>query len=637
MIKSDEATKSPKFALLGSVCVVVAALYFAREVLIPIALAILLSFLLGPLVSRLEKLKFPRVLAVIVTVLFAFGVLSAIGYIVYEQTGDLSTHRSEYVTNIKKKMTTVPLLGWMRNAESQIKQLSKGPTTAPDVTEQKPIPVYTVNSAESGTESSPLDLLRTIGSAILGPMGTAFIVTVFTVFMLLQREDLRDRVIRLAGRDQLTTTTQALDDAAERVSRYLLMQSIVNGGVGLLVTVGLWTVGKISGHPFPSPALWGLLATLLRFIPYVGIWVAALTPILLSLAVFDHFSSALGTAGMFLGIELVAANVIEPLLFGSSTGIATLAVLVAAAFWTWLWGPVGLLLSTPLTVCLVVMGKYVPQLEFLTVLLAEEPALPPPDRVYQRLLALDQEEAADLVYEYAKKMPLEELYDTVLTPAMAMAEQDHFRGNLPAERRILILNGIRDIVDELGDQHRAAEVRADAQAKVDEAKGDTPASTPAPRGNLFKPPDGARVLLPRGCTISVVCLPAADDADEIAAMMLGQLLEMRGYCVAVVSVTQLASEMVETVQKAKADLVCVSAVPPAAVTHARYLCKRLHGKLADIDMVVGLWGTTGDLKRAKDRIACVHNVQIAGQFRQAVDLVHQMVQPKMLKYEPAGT
>jgi predicted PurR-regulated permease PerM/methylmalonyl-CoA mutase cobalamin-binding subunit len=649
MTKSESASNVSRFILLASICLVVGALFFAREVLIPIALAALLSFLLAPLVARLEKLKLPRTVAVIVVVLLSFGILTGIGYIVYKQSAEISQNRVAYTAGIKKKLHSFPVLNWMSRAETEFKQISKIPQTeSPSTTQtagtknnggqvnenaddsKPPVKVLVVNPEPASNGVSPLDLLGTVGGAILGPMGTSLIVTVFTIFMLLQREDLRDRMIRLVGRERLTTTTQALDDAARRVSRYLQMQSIVNGSVGICIAIGLWSVGKISGTPFPSPLLWGLLATLLRFIPYIGILVASVAPILLSLAVFPHVGSSVATMGVFLTIELVAANAVEPLLFGSSTGIATLAVLIAAAFWTWLWGPVGLLLSTPLTVCLVVMGKYVPQLEFLTVLLAEEPALEPPDRVYQRLMALDQEEAAELVNEYARKMPLEELFDTVLAPALAMAEQDHHRGDLDDERHSFILQGVRDIVDELGDQHRAEEIKAEAQAEVEQARGDKPTPPVKPANALAKPPDATRVLLPKGCSVNVVCLPAADEADEIAALMLGQLLEIRGYCVVVVSVTQLASEMVATAAKSRADVVCVSALPPTAVTHARYLCKRLHGQLPEIDMVVGLWGVTGDLQRAKERIACVHSVQMASLFRQAVDVVHQLVQPKLL-------
>jgi len=579
MAKSDTTVTMPRFIMLASIGVVLAGLYFAQDLLIPLALAALLSFLLAPLVKRLEHLHLPRAAAVVVTALLAFSLLFGMGWVVYNQIGELKSQSQNYETNIKKKIENMPrpgILHWVRTTGAEVKQVLNEPTTEPP----NGLPVRVVNPESTGSSSqnSLLDLLRPVGTFVLGPVGTAFIVTVFAIFMLLQREDLRDRLIRLVGRNQLTLTTQALDDAADRVSRYLLMQTIVNGSVGLVVMLALWIIGKMNGTPFPAVALWGLLAALLRFIPYLGIWIAAIAPVLLSLAVYFYTRVALETFLAFGTIEVLAANALEPLLYGSSTGIATLAVLVAAAFWTWLWGPLGLLLSTPLTVCLVVMGKYVPQLEFLTILLAEEPALSPPDRVYQRLLALEQEEATDLVDEYAKKMPLEELYETVLVPALVIAEQDLHQGNLDDERHAHIQQGIRDMVDEKGDQLRATATKAE--------------ESPSIPG-----------MLPRGCVVNVVFLPANAESDEIAGIMLSQLLEMRGYCVKVVSVTQLAGEMMETVQNAKADVVCISALPPAAITHARYLCKRLHGKLPEIEMMVGLWNSGGDLKRAKERIA----------------------------------
>ena len=305
------------------------------------------------------------------------------------------------------------------------------------------------------------------------------------------------------------------------------------------------------------------------------------------------------------------------MLYGGGTGIATLAVLVAAAFWTWLWGPIGLFLSTPLTVCLVVMGKYVPQLGFLTILLGDEPALSPPDRVYQRLLAGDPEEATDLVHEYARTMPLEQLYDEVLVPTLYLSEQDEM---MDPKRQAAIRAGVRDIVDELGDVHRA-------ELAVAEAKGQTPG---AAKSALAAPPAGSRVPLPKACVVTVAVLPANDQADEVSARMFAQLLEVRGYCTTVMSPDHLASEMVAAVEAMRADAVVVSSLPPAAVTHARYLCKRLHGTLPGIEMVVGLWQYAGDAARAKDRIAPVRTVQVATTLRQALVQVHQMVQPKLL-------
>ncbi len=638
--RAVDPKQASRFLMLATVCVTVAALYFAQEVLIPIALAILFSFLLAPLVRLLERAKFPRPAAVIVSVLLAFSAAGGIGFIVYNQLADLTGRLPQYAEQVQKKIAGMNeqggMLAWVHHTTDQAKHLlapTSQPATAPAAAgpsssasalgavagdalgrqPQGPGNVQRVEVVNQQGGTSPLAVARSVAGEVLGPAGTAFIVVVFTIFMLLQREDLRDRMIRLVGRQQLTTTTQALDDAATRVSKYLLLQSIVNGTVGLIVWFLLWLLGKLSGTPFPSPALWGLLATLLRFIPYVGIWISAVTPALLSLAVFTSFKWTFATLGVYLVTELVTANAIEPMLFGSSTGIGTLAVLVAAAFWTWLWGPVGLLLSTPLTVCLVVMGKYVPALEFLSVLLSDEPALSPPDRVYQRLLAQDQEEASDLIHEYARTMPVEELYDTVLLPALMQAELDSHHGGLTAERRASIHHALADVIDELGDQLK------------EEAK--EPEGTPGP---LARVPAGTRVHLPDGCLLNVVCLPAHDETDAMASRMLAQLLEVRGYCVKVVSPDELASEMVEGVEAGMPDAVIISSLPPAAVAHARYLCKRLHGKVPGIQLIVGLWTSTRDLEKTRGRLACSREVQLASGLRQAIGQLHEIVQPKLI-------
>ena len=645
MPRPTDPKQLSRFLLLATICVTVAGLYFGQEVLVPIALAILFSFLLAPLVRLLERVRLPRVAAVIVSVLLAFSAAGGIGYVVYNQLADLTPRLPGYAENVQRKIAGMNepggMLAWVHHTTAEARHMlvptsrpSTRPTTTmsasasaravgnaadkvvgaepPTTSPAEGVQRVEVVNAQGGT--SPLEVVRSIAGKVLGPAGTAFIVVVFTIFMLLQREDLRDRMIRLVGREQLTTTTQALDDAAQRVSRYLLLQSIVNGTVGLIVWLLLWLVGKVAGTPFPSPALWGLLAALLRFIPYVGIWISAVTPVLLSLAVFTTFRWTFATLGVYLCTELVTANAIEPALFGSNTGIGTLAVLVAAAFWTWLWGPVGLLLSTPLTVCLVVMGKYVPALEFLTVLLSDEPALSPPDRVYQRLLAQDQEEAADLIHEYAKTMPVEELYDTVLLPALVQAEADARHGGLTDERRAAIHRGVADVIEEMGDRLKADAAKADG----------------AQPGDLAPPPPGSRVRLPQGCLLNVVCLPAHDEVDALAARMLAQLLEVRGYCVKVVSPEELTSEMVAAVETGRPDVVVVSSLPPAAVAHARYLCKRLHGKVPDVPMIVGLWATTRDLDRTRDRLACAREVQLAGGLRQAITQLHELVQPKLI-------
>ncbi len=459
MPRSEISIKSTRFTLLASVGVIVAALYFAQSVFVPLALAVLFSFWLAPLVHRLEQLKLPRTIAVLTVVVIVFSVLGGITFIVDNQLAQFAGDWHTYRANIQAKVDSFHkgggLLSSMKQAGEDVSNMFAPATTQPAA----PAITLPVVPVAQNTET-PLALIADIGSKLLGPVGTAFLVFVFTIFMLLQREDLRDRLIRLVGRSQLTVTTQALDDAADRVSRYLLMQSMINGLVGIAVLLALSIIGVANGRPFPSPLLWGLLAALLRFIPYVGIWIAALFPLALSLAVFSGGAVVIETLTAYVAIELLASQVMEPLMFGFSAGIGTLAVLVAAAFWTWLWGPIGLVLSTPVTVCLVVMGKYVPQLEFLNILLGDEPALEPSVRIYQRLLSLDQEEASDLVEEYARKMPLEEVYDTVLLPALSMAKWDHHRNNLEDDRHAFVLQGIREIIDELGDTRRAA-IRAD--------------------------------------------------------------------------------------------------------------------------------------------------------------------------------
>ncbi len=640
-----------RFLVLATVCVAVTALYFAQEVLIPLALATLFSFLLAPLVRLFERAKLPRAPAVILSVLLAFSAAGGIGFIVYNQLADLTGKLPEYGQRVQKKVADLNgpggALAWFHAKTAEVRHVwtpSTQPSPTPDASKpsssaqaigdmagrafgtesgapssdgepttepsEKSVQKVEVVNQQGGT--SPLAIARSVAGEVMGPAGTAFIVIVFTIFMLLQREDLRDRMIRLVGRERLTTTTQALDDAATRVSKYLMLQTIVNGSVGLLVWLELWLLGKVAHVDFPSPALWGLLAALLRFIPYVGIWISAVTPILLSLAVFPSFKWTFATMGVYLGTELLTANAIEPMLFGSSTGIGTLAVLVAAAFWTWLWGPVGLLLSTPLTVCLVVMGKYVPALEFLSVLLSDEPALSPPDRIYQRLLAQDQEEAADLIHDYAKTMPVEELYDTVLLPALVQAEADARQGGLTADRRTSIHRGVADVIDEMGDRLKAA---AKKQA------GDVKLAEPLP---------GTRVHLPQGCILNVACLPAHDEVDALASRMLAQMLEVRGFCVRVVSPDELASEMVEAVETNRPDVVVISSMPPGAVAHARYLCKRLQDKVPEVPMIVGLWTSTRDLEKTRDRLSGGPQFQLARGLREAIQQLQEIVQPKLI-------
>ena len=339
---------------------------------------------------------------------------------------------------------------------------------------------------------TPLQTLREVGGPLVKPIATAGLVLVFVIFMLLQREDLRDRIIRLVGSGDVARTTEAMNDAAKRISRYLLMQLVINIFYGTSVGVGLYFIGV------PNPILWGLLATILRFVPYVGPMIAALFPIALSFAVAPGWTLPLLTIALFVTLELIINNVLEPWLYGSSTGLSPVAVLVAAVVWTTLWGPVGLLLSTPLTVCLVVLGRHVPQLAFFDVLLGDEPALPPELKFYQRLLARDPDEATELAEEYLEDEPLEKLYDGVIIPALGLAEQDRLRGSLDRAAVQGMAEETIGIVEYLMEEKSATSERAaDADAPPPDA-----------------PTEAAQVL----------CIGARNALDEAAAAMLAHLL-----------------------------------------------------------------------------------------------------------------
>jgi predicted PurR-regulated permease PerM len=699
--------RGSRFVVLAAMLVVIAALWFMQDVLIPLALAVLVSFLFAPLVHRLERWGLGRIGSVLAVMVTTVALILVLGYVIGQQVWALLDNLPDYQENIRYKIASVRDTGAggpgvgdkVSDAFENIKQefskdtttqpattkaaveavlgkpppeLTPGPTTAPttglaNITTDNPLPVR-----EIPQHPTPLEQMRDYAAPFLNPLGTLGLVIVFVLFMLLQREDLRDRLIRLVGHGQLHITTTALDDAASRISRYLTAQAIVNGTYGLAIALGLWLIGFFMGDEkvgdpgtFPSLVLWGLLCAILRFIPYIGPWIAAVFPLAVSFAAYHGFGPFIATGMMFIIIELLSNNVMEPWLYGSSTGMSTIAVIVSAVFWTFLWGPVGLLLATPLTVCLVVLGKYVPQLAFLDVLLGDEPVLSPPERVYQRLLAMDQEEVTDLAQDYMKEKSLEQVYDEMLMPALAMAEQDRHRGRLDDRRQIFIRKAMRDVIEELGDTQRARDEQQDrveaktlaseaADAVVNAAKGVVEAITPSAKTNgssngkqatILKPGGSVdlkpeeptvRTHLPKECVVNVLVFPAHDEADEIIGLMLAQLLDFQGYCATAVSVSALAGEMVEMVEQKSAHLVAVSAMPPAAVAHSRYLCKRIHTKYPEIGMVVGLWSFRGDLKKATDRITCVGTVSVMTTLKEAMDQIHQQAQPLLIRNEATG-
>src|SRR5580692_4688773 len=442
--------------LLGIVAavVVIATLYFARIVFIPLALALLLSLVLSAPVAFLERIRLPRALAIFLVIVLLVGLMGLIGWKTSQQFVDLTDQLPSYRQTLEDKIRSLkgPGSQSIHKASDTVKELSREITAvspgavpsrnetkrtaaAPGSTESRPIAVELV------APGNPLESVEDL----LGPLGNAGVVILFTIFILAGREDLRNRLIRLAGGGRLNMMTQALDEATQRINRYLFLQLLVNSGYGLVVFAGLHFIG------IPNSALWGVAAGVLRFLPYIGAPMAAALPILLSLAVFPGWQHALATAGLFLLLELTVANIVEPLLYGAHLGLGPLAILVAAVFWTLIWGFPGLVLATPLTVCLVVMGRYVPSLSFLNVLLGDAPVLPPHAQYYQRLLATDQNEARQVLELHLKENNLEELYSTVLIPALSLAEQDRHRNELDEEKQNFIYQSTREIIEELAD------------------------------------------------------------------------------------------------------------------------------------------------------------------------------------------
>ena len=300
--------------------------------------------------------------------------------------------------------------------------------------------------------STSFEIVQVVIGPLVQPLATAGIIIVFVIFVLLQRRDIRDRFIRLAGARDLMRTTQALEDAGERVARYLLMQLIVNVTYGVPIGIGLWLIGV------PYPLLWGMMATVLRFIPYIGPVLAAALPIALSIAVAPGWSMLLWTAALFIVLELISNNIVEPWLYGSQTGLSPIAIILAAIIWTWLWGPMGLLLSTPLTVCLVVLGRHVPQFAFLNVLLGSEAVLTPEESLHQRLLAADADEATELAEVFLKDQSLETFYQKIAIPALVTIERDRAAGLLDDRRQQMVAQGMFTVIENLSDHEDIAPV-----------------------------------------------------------------------------------------------------------------------------------------------------------------------------------
>ena len=614
---------SPAVALNGIwalllLAFVVAALYFGRPVFVPIALATLITFLLSRFVTRLER-WIGRIAAILVTVTVMFGIFAAASWVIGRQLIDLADKLPSYQANITSKIRSLklPAGGPLARVSSSVHALQKelvAPSPAPRAGQAPadystgtaspiatPIPVKIIE----GRNAVPQLLQETI-TAILSPLGTAALVLLLVIFMLLKREDLRGRMIRLIGQGRIGATTRAMEDAGHRVSRYLSMQFLVNACYGVCIAIGLYLI------QVPNAALWGLLSGVLRFIPYIGPWAGAFLPVVLSFAISTSWFTPLVTIALFIVLEIIVSNFVEPWVYGAHTGVSPVALIISAMFWTWLWGPVGLVLSTPMTVCLAVIGRHVPRLEFLSILLSEDQPLAPHEEFYHRLLSLSMDSAEEFAAKYAETESLTALYDKVLVPAIAAVEIDAHNGSLTSEQRTSALQRIHEIIDDFNGWQASP---TDAQEKkLGEITGVTPAI-------------GSRVL----------CLPASAYRDELAGEMLVQLLRKQGFEAENLPARLKHQELIDRTVEIRPGCICISLLPPTTIAQARHLTEAIRERLAGITILGGVWSSRMNAEKVKERLRLAHLTGVAFSLADAVLLVSKMTAPITDEMLPAPT
>ena len=577
------------FLLSGAAvaAVVVALLYLAKTILVPIVLAVFLTLVLAPVVSQLHRWgigRAPAVIAVVLTV--AFGLIALL-WLLTSQITNVVAELPKYSDNIRDKIRTIRRATdnstterLERMIEDIAADLSTRPSTPPTESRpaEEPTPGDHGDSAPNSSPKTPstvyvqpptpawLSWLPVLLGAVADLLGGSALALLLAMFMLLRREDLRNRVIRLLGHGRVTVTTKAVDDAGRRISRFLLMQLTVNGLSGLIIGIGLSLIGVEHGF------LWGFLAGVLRYLPYFGIWIAALPPFLLSVALSTGWGQPILVVALFATLELINSNFIEPRLYGRSMGVSEVALLIVAACWAFLWGPIGLVLSSPLTVCLAVLGKYVPQLEFLDILLGDQPVLEPRVSYYQRLLARDEDEAVELIRAIE---PAEQAYDSLLVPTLVVARQDAQRGAITDDDERFILENTREILDDVN---------------------------PA-RGDVAEPADNlTTAVLPR---LQILGCPARDERDVAALEMLRQLLRPQRWELEILSADLLSAELVQQIVSRQPPVVCIASLPPAGLAHCRHLLKRLRSQLPNSRIIVGRWGGALNLEPVRDQLrAC---------------------------------
>jgi len=573
---------------------IIAFMHFAGEVLKPLALAILLSFALVPISKLLERARLPRAAAVVLTVVLVLGGLGFVGYKVGQELNLLASDLPKYEENINRKIRGMK--------PSQANTITNVKDFVGDVTKQL-TPASNKEVQEVRVVSEPdfaAQFEKTAGPYLEG-LGSGFIILVLLLFLMINREDMSDRLIRLFGRGKISLTTRTIEEVGHRISKYLVMFTAMNTAMGTVIGLGLWAVGV------PYAMLWGFLAGALRFIPYAGPATAFALPMLFSVASSENWHQPLMILAVYAVVETAANMFLEPVIYGKTTGVSALALLVSAMFWTWLWGTLGLLLSTPMTVCLVVLGKYVPSLGFFATFLREEVDLDPGVRFYQRLLAMDQDGATAVIDAMLKKYPRAEVFDKVLIPTLSMAERDYARDDIDDREQAFLFRVISDVVEDLAGEPEvdlASLTTASAGAEaVAEAERTRPAALPA-----------AAIAPPK-----ILAMPANDATDALVLRLLGGLLEPSGVPLSIVDEVATPLKIVERISSENPDFVLISHLPPDGLTAARYLVRRIRARHAHLPILVGRWDEVRDAEQATDSLVAAGATTVLSSLADARD------------------
>jgi predicted PurR-regulated permease PerM len=604
----SEVIMARSLAVLA-VLALVAALYVAKGVLLPLALAVLLAFLLAPGVRLLRGWGVPRVPAVLFVVILAFLIISGISGLIGQQVTQLAAKLPQYQYTIERKIETVRgaasggtferISNFLRDLNQQIKQQSGGqPGAAPaaEPAENAPVPVQVYPPSPT-----PLGLIQQGLQPLLDPLTTAGLVLILVVFFLLQRQDMRDRLIRLAGSHDLQRTTEALNDAAHRLSRYFLAQTSLNVLFGAIVGTGLTFIGV------PNPVLFGIIAMLLRFVPYIGAFIAAVLPTILAVAVDPGWAMALATIGLFVTVEPLIGQIIEPLVYGHSTGLTPVSVIIAAMFWTWLWGPIGLLLSTPLTVCLGVLGRHIEWLQFLDVMIGDKPPLSPAQSFYQRALAGDADEVVDQVEQMLKRRSLVACYDEVVLPALILAQSDARRGVLDPKHIEQINDVIQELVTEMAEHEDATSARRKETSRAPDEKNEGR----LPTADLPVVDDPA----PSWRGSPVLCITGRGPFDHAAAKLLAQLFEKHGLGTRIEPDTAVSSSNIVRLNSAGVAVVCLSYFDLGnGPAHLRHSIRRLRRQIPTAKLLACWWGREGSEAADVDADLQVRSLRQAASF-----------------------